>query len=105
MEKEKKLKNGNHNIDDEYVHEITINNTSKLYEILGKEKIKVNSRHNKCVPHTKLDIVAYSEDGIIEAIEDKTKKFFIGVQWHPESLLEDEYSIKLFNYFIEKIGE
>jgi len=56
------------------------------------------------VPHTKLSQVAYSEDGIIEAIEDKNKRFFIGVQWHPESLMEDRYSDKLFSYFIETLG-
>lgn len=55
------------------------------------------------IPHTELDCVAYSEDGIIEAIEDKTKRFFIGVQWHPESLINDEYSNKLFDYFIKNL--
>lgn len=55
------------------------------------------------MPHTKLSQVAYSEDGIIEAIEDKNKRFFIGVQWHPESLMEDRYSDKLFSYFIETL--
>lgn len=99
------IKSGAHNSEKEYVHEITIDKNSKLYEIIGKEKIKVNSRHGKCIPHTTLDIVAYSEDGIIEAIEDKTKKFFIGVQWHPETLLEDTYSNKIFEKFIEKVGE
>ena len=50
-----------------------------------------------------MDYVAYSEDGIIEALEDKTKKFFIGVQWHPESLLSDKYSIRLFDAFVESL--
>lgn len=57
----------------------------------------------RCIPNTDLDIVAYSEDEIIEAIEDKKKKFFIGVQWHPESLTYDEYSNKLFDFFIKKL--
>ena len=100
-----KIENGNHNRDKESVHDITIKKDSKLYEIIGKEKIKVNSRHGKCIPHTTLDCTAYSEDGIIEAIEDKTKKFFLGVQWHPETLIEDEYSNKIFAKFIEQVGE
>ena len=98
------IKDKNHNSEKEYVHEITIDKNSRLYEIIGMEKIKVNSRHGKCVPHTKLDCVAYSEDGIIEAIEDKTKKFFIGVQWHPETLPKDEYSNKIFEKFIQKLN-
>lgn len=71
---------------------------------MGKEKIKVNSRHGKCIPYTNLSQVAYSEDGIIEAIEDKGKRFFIGVQWHPESLMKDEYSNKLFSCFVKTLG-
>lgn len=100
MLKERRHQNGNHNSEKDYVHDVTINKNSMLYKILGEERIKVNSRHNKCVPSTKLDISAYSEDGIIEGIEDKTKKFFIGVQWHPETLMEDRYSNKLFDHFI-----
>lgn len=90
--------NSNHQKENDYVHEITIDKNSKLYSILNKEKILVNSRHNECINNTSLDIVAYSKDGVIEAIEDKNKKFFIGVQWHPESII-DENSKKLFDYF------
>ena len=36
------------------------------------------------------------------SVEDKNKKFFVGVQWHPEDL-DDENSDKLFNYFINKL--
>lgn len=82
-----------------------IKENSKLYEILSSEKIKVNSRHRKCIKETKLDCVAYSEDGIIEALEDKKKRFFIGVQWHPECLINDEFSKKLFDAFIESLEE
>jgi len=31
--------------------------------------------------------------------EDANKKFFLGVEWHPESL-NDENTKKLFEYFI-----
>ena len=86
----------------EYAHKIKIDKNSKLYEIMGNDEIEVNSRHTDCVEYTKLDCVAKSEN-LIEAIEDKSKKFFIGVQWHPESIIEDKYSKKLFDYFIEKL--
>lgn len=87
------------------MHEISIKTDSKLYEILGEERIKVNSRHGKCIPYTSLSQVAYSEEGIIEAVEDRTKKFFIGVQWHPETLIDDKYSNCLFDEFIKTIGQ
>ncbi len=99
----KKIEKGTHNSEDKYVHNIIIKKESLLYKIIGEEKIKVNSRHRNQVPNTKLDCVAYSEDNILEAIEDKNKKFFLGVQWHPEAILEDIYSNKLFNYFIKKL--
>lgn len=85
-----------------YVHEVIISKNSKLYDLLKTEKIMVNSRHKSSLINTHLDIVAKSSDGIIEAIEDKKKKFFLGVQWHPESMYEyDKLQRKLFNLFID----
>lgn len=101
--KREKIEDEKHLSSDEYVHNIIIKKDSLLYKIIGEEKIKVNSRHRNRIPYTNLDCVAYSEDNILEAIEDKNKKFFMGVQWHPESLMEDVYSNKLFDYFIENL--
>lgn len=93
----------NHNSKDEYVHNVIINKDSKLYKIIGKRKIKVNSRHNDYIPFTNLFISAYSDDGIIEAVEDSSKKFFIGVQWHPESL-SDINSYLLIKAFVDSLN-
>lgn len=101
----KTLDNQNHNKSDKYVHKVIINRDSKLYEILQEDEILVNSRHNNYVEKTSLVCSAKSEEGRIEAVEDGTKKFFIGIQWHPESLLEDENSAKIFDYFISKFNE
>lgn len=85
-----------------YVHEVVINKDSKLYEILQEEKIMVNSRHKSALIKTNLDVSVRSLEGVIEAIEDKNKKFFIGVQWHPESMYAyDKVQSRLFNLFIE----
>lgn len=81
------------------VHDIIIKKNSKIYKILNKEKIIVNSRHNYAIKNTTLEITGISNGNIIEIIEDKTKTFFIGVEWHPESL-NNEDSDKLFNYFV-----
>jgi CTP synthase (UTP-ammonia lyase) len=85
----------NHNSNDKYVHDIIINTNSKLYEIIKKENIKVNSRHNSYIINTDLKVSAISN--VIEAIEDKNKLFFIGVQWHPESIY-DENNKLLFDF-------
>lgn len=84
----------------DYVHSVIIDKNSKLYSIIGEEKIIVNSRHSYHVPELDNALVcARSSDGLIEGVELKDKKFIIGVQWHPESNLEDKYSKKLFKAF------
>lgn len=83
-------------------HKIDINENSKLYRILGEQVISVNSRHQDCVVKTDLNVVATSSDGVIESVEDPNKKFYIGVQWHPESFdLKDNIMSNLFKEFIK----
>ena len=86
-----------------YVHEIIINKNSKLFSILKEDKIKVNSRHNYHIPEIADNLIcARSSDGLIEGVELKNKTFIVGVQWHPESNLEDRYSKRLFKAFFHK---
>ena len=77
----------NHYSKENYVHSIFIKENSKLKNILKVNECKVNSRHHDYIVKTDLDIVAYSFDHIIEAVEDRNKTFFIGVQWHPEDMI------------------
>jgi putative glutamine amidotransferase len=87
-------------------HRIKIYNKSKLYYILGKDCIMVNSTHHQGINRIGkgLIISAYSPDKVVEAIELKDYPFFIGIQWHPERL-SDKHSQKLFRYFIRVINE
>lgn len=89
-----------HNKEFEYVHDVEIIKTSKLYNIIQKEYIPVNSRHNDYIVSTNLLVSAKSN--VIEAIEATDKDFFIGVQWHPESL-KDENTRKLFTAFFDNV--
>lgn len=93
------LKRPIHYTKDIKAHKITINKDSLLYKIIRKDMITVNSIHKSIVLNTDLNIGALSEDNIIEAVEDNTKKFFLGVQWHPERM-EVEESYLIFDYFI-----
>lgn len=96
------LNNLSHKSEQKYVHKVKINKNSKIYEILQSTKIVVNSRHKSFVDDTELDCVGISDNNIIEAIEDKNKNFFIGVQWHPESMIKyDETANNLFKAFID----
>lgn len=86
----------------EYAHKVIIDPNSKLYQILKKQTINVNSRHKEVITKTDLDIVGTSVDGTIEAVEDKEKEFYIGVQWHPETMLTyDDDMNTLFQHFMK----
>ena len=64
----------NHKSDKLYVHEINIDKKSKLYNIIKKDEIMVNSRHKSYIVST--DLKVSGKANIIEAIEDSNKKFF-----------------------------
>lgn len=92
--------------DIDMVHKVKINKDSYLFDIIGEDEIFVNSRHKyKVTDIGEFVCSAISSDGIIEAIEHKDKKFAIGVQWHPENLMETNPSKKMFEKFIESCRE
>lgn len=100
--KECEINVNNHYSTNKYVHKINIKRGSKLYNILNKDEILVNSRHHTAIPFTSMVISAKSEDNIIEAVELSNLKFFIGVEWHPESL-NDNNSYLIFKSFINSL--
>ena len=96
--------NASHNLnDDTYVHFVTLK-PSRLRDIVGKDTIRVNSFHNYTVLDCgNFDVVGQSNDGLIEAVENPNHYFQIGVQWHPERMLNyDEDSRKIFQAFLAK---
>ena len=85
-------------------HFVKVLEGSLLYQLVKKQKIKVNSRHlqaNRKLGNT-LITSGNSSDGIIEAIESKKYRFLLGLQWHPENMAVagDETSIKIYQGFI-----
>lgn len=87
-------------------HYIQVVEDSLLEKITKSDRLKVNSFHHqsaKYVPKS-LKISATTNDGVIEAIESPTRKFILGVQWHPEALAAhgDIYSQRIFRKFVEK---
>jgi len=69
-------------------HSVRIEPTSWLAQILGGLEFEVNSMHHQAIaqPSPQARIVAWAPDATPEAIEFDSKRFFIGVQWHPEQL-------------------
>lgn len=97
------LFNGNLKLIDNHkrtCHQIFIKSNTLLYEILKIDNLIVNSFHKYSLTTTNLDVSGYSD--CIEAIEDKSKRFFLGLQWHPEKMIEyDKLERKIFDYFKE----
>ena len=82
-------------------HRIIISDTSPL-SLIYKRGSVVASRHKEALIKTSLDVIAIDEEGIIEGVEDKNKRFFLGIQWHPESY-NSKGSDKLISYFIKTL--
>jgi gamma-glutamyl-gamma-aminobutyrate hydrolase PuuD len=61
----------------------------RLGEVYGARRdLRVNSRHHQAVTAERLAPslapLAYSPDGLVEAVESRAQRWVVGVQWHPE---------------------
>ncbi len=93
---------------DRAVHTVTIQPGTPLAELLGTEHIGVNSYHHQAVKTLApcLTEMAWSEDGLIEAVCLPEKRFVWAVQWHPEFAFRvDEHSRKIFGAFVAAARE
>jgi putative glutamine amidotransferase len=88
---------------DELTHEVRIAAGSRLGQLLETEALSVNSMHHQGIARLApgLLAVATSPDGLIEGVESADGHFVLGVQWHPEDLVEvDPRMRRLFEEFI-----
>ena len=79
--------------------------SSKIKQIIGTDRIKVNSLHNQAINHigNTLELAATDEDKFIQAVENPQQDFVIGVQWHPEYLPYSKHQRRLFNAFSKAV--
>jgi putative glutamine amidotransferase len=84
-------------------HHVRIQEGSRLGLIMGAHQTYTNSFHHQAVrtPASGIKAVAWAADGVIEAIESESHRFLLGVQWHPERMLEDPQMMRLFEAFVE----
>ena len=70
-------------------HEVRILPGTRLYDLVGP-RMRVNTSHHQAVRTAGRGVVnALAPDGVIEGIEAPDQKFCIGVQWHPEYLIDE----------------
>lgn len=90
-------------------HRVTVSAGSLLHSIVGTDSLAVNSFHHQAVsePGSLLHAVAWSSDGVIEAVESSEFKPILGVQWHPEAFFahHDQPAMQaLFDWLVREAG-
>jgi putative glutamine amidotransferase len=60
----------------------------------------VSSHHQAVENAGRLRVVAASTDGVIEVIDDPARRFYVGVQWHPERS-DGLFNLDLIRRFVE----
>jgi putative glutamine amidotransferase len=85
------------------VHEVKIEEGTRIAEIYGESIIKVNSLHHQGLKDIapSLCIAGHAPDGLVEAIELPNHPFGLAVQWHPEWLTDQDSTRNLFRKFVE----
>ncbi len=88
---------------DRTTHEVQVVPDSGLAQTTGGGPVKVNSFHHQAVARLGHDlrVVACASDGIVEGIEDPSARFFLGVQWHAETLVQETEQLALFERLVE----
>jgi microsomal dipeptidase-like Zn-dependent dipeptidase/gamma-glutamyl-gamma-aminobutyrate hydrolase PuuD len=78
-------------------HSVRINPESKLHQIIKQPCLPVNSFHHQAVKTVApgFNAVAFSEDGLVEAIESAEGKTILGIQWHPETMAAADNAVML----------
>ena len=90
---------------DQASHAIAVAPGTLLHRITGSDTMQVNSAHHQAVRDSgRFAVVnAVAPDGVVEGIEDPRYGFALGVQWHPEFLI-DPADAKIFHALIAAAG-
>jgi putative glutamine amidotransferase len=85
------------------VHEVRIEEGTRIADILGEPIVRVNSLHHQGLKDIGkgLRVAGYAPDGLIEAVELPNHPFGLAVQWHPEWLTDQKPTRNLFKKFIQ----
>ena len=82
-------------------HPVEVRGGTKLAAILGPRHDSVQSSHHQGVGRVGEGLVesAFAEDGSLEGLEDPSKRFALGVLWHPEMEADDK---RLFEALVDE---
>jgi putative glutamine amidotransferase len=91
----------------ETTHTVEVREGTRLAEIVGAGELDVNSFHHQAADRLGrgLRIAACAPDGVIEGIEDEGRAFYLGVQWHVETLVDRPRHAALFDALVAAAAE
>jgi putative glutamine amidotransferase len=90
------------------IHGVKVVEDSSLAEILGSTRVQTNSHHHQGLDHVPAPLMecAWAEDGVLEGVVSTEHSFVVGVQWHPEVMINDhEPQLQLFQAFVAAAAE
>ena len=89
------------------VHEVKVEEGTRLAEVFGEPILRVNSLHHQGLKDiaAPVRVAGHAPDGLVEAIELPEHPFGVAVQWHPEWLTDQEPTRNLFKKFVEAAGK
>ena len=76
---------------------------SRVRELMHGPSIGANRIHSQAIKRLgkNLRVVAFDNDLFVQAIENTTGQWLMGVQWHPEYLLYHGGHRRIFKHFVE----
>ncbi|MGE5631445.1 MAG: gamma-glutamyl-gamma-aminobutyrate hydrolase family protein [Caulobacteraceae bacterium] len=84
-------------------HNVRLADNSIVKRCYKKNELLVNSIHHQAIANLagSLTPTAWSDDGVIEAVEMRDKLFVLALQWHPERIWDEEpIHLKVFEEFV-----
>ncbi|WP_164215240.1 gamma-glutamyl-gamma-aminobutyrate hydrolase family protein [Virgibacillus sp. YIM 98842] len=85
-------------------HKIFVEPETILYHAIQNKEVEVNSFHSQAITQVGkgLKITSYSNDKLIESIEGNASHYILGLQFHPEFILDSEKMRNIYRSFIKE---
>ena len=93
----------------EEVHDVSIAPGTLAHRVLGTDRLRANTLHHQAIdpraPGDGVVVTGLADDGVVEAIEVPGEPI-LGVQWHPELLLDQAVHRAPFDWLVapDRIG-
>jgi len=86
----------------EPAHGLVVERDGVVAKVTEGAEVQVNSSHHQAIKALGrgLQITARAPDGVIEAVEDPSCRFVVGVQWHPERMIRLPWQLQLFRALV-----